>query len=53
MNKGDGMGTMVCSIITPMKPESWSWALINSIIHCVISGTTNTFEIFVGVHSID
>jgi hypothetical protein len=35
--RGDGMGTMICSMITPMKTESWPWVLIDSIIHCVIS----------------
>jgi hypothetical protein len=34
---GDGIGTMICSIITPMKTESWPCVLINSIIHWVIS----------------
>jgi hypothetical protein len=38
---GDGIGTMICSIMTPMKTESCPWALINSIIHCVISETKN------------
>jgi hypothetical protein len=33
MIMGDGMGTMICSIITPMKTESWPWVLINSMIH--------------------
>jgi len=28
---GEGMGTMTCSIITPMKTRSWPWALIDSI----------------------
>ena len=37
MISGDGMGTMTCSIITPMKTENWPWVLIKSIIHCVIS----------------
>jgi hypothetical protein len=37
MMSGDGMGTMICSIITPMKTASWPWVLINSIIHWVIS----------------
>jgi hypothetical protein len=37
MISGDGIGMMICSIITPTKTESWPWVLINSIIHWVIS----------------
>jgi hypothetical protein len=42
MIRGDGIGTIICSIITPMKTASWPWALINSIIHWVISEINGT-----------
>jgi hypothetical protein len=42
MISGDGMGTIICSIITPMKTESWPWVLIDSIIHWVISKIKGT-----------